>query len=173
MDSKDLQVMIDLETISQRKNAAIISIGAVKFNATEIVSEFYINIDPKSCKELGLHIDPKTIEWWRGQSPEAIAALSVDKQHIGVALTKFAEWYGPKSLPTWGNGVSFDNVILENAYQIANIMVPWKYYHERCFRTVTNLFNIKVPKPEGTLHNALDDARNQTQWLQKILQGAL
>lgn len=173
MDSKDAQVMIDLETLSKKKTALIISIGAVKFNAHEIIDTFYVNITPASARAIGLSIDRDTIDWWKQQSPEAIEALKVDQQDILVALKSFSAWFGPKSLPTWGNGVSFDNVILENAYFAAGLTPPWRYHHERCFRTVSNLFNIQVPKRDGVLHNALDDAKNQTVLLQKILQGAL
>ncbi|NDD98181.1 MAG: 3'-5' exoribonuclease, partial [Actinobacteria bacterium] len=62
------QVMIDIETLSTQYNAAILSIGAVKWEESEIVDTFYINVDPKSCKELGLHVEHKTVEWWMKQS---------------------------------------------------------------------------------------------------------
>lgn len=173
MHSKDIQVMHDIETMSQKKTAAILSIGAVKFNANEIVDTFYVNISPASCKEVGLSIDKETVEWWMQQRPEAFAAFKKDRVSIHDALHMYAEWYGKKSCPTWGNGIDFDNVILENAFQVCDIKIPWKFYDGRCFRTVKNLFNIQLPKHDGVLHNALDDAISQTKSLQQILKGAL
>lgn len=160
----DISVMLDLETLSQKKTAAIVSIGATKFDESGIVDEFYININPLSCKEAGLHIQKETIDWWKQQKPEAYAALKDNRNSLEDALTKFSAWFGPKSLPTWGNGVSFDNVILENAYQSLGLNTPWKYYDERCYRTVVNLFGIaKIKQENRTLHhNALDDAKAQT-----------
>jgi DNA polymerase III epsilon subunit-like protein len=37
--------MIDLETFSTRSNAAIVSIGAVKFEDDQILDKFYCTID--------------------------------------------------------------------------------------------------------------------------------
>lgn len=173
MDSKDIQVMHDIETLSQKKNAVILSIGAVKFNATEIIDTFYVNIDPRSAKDAGLHIDPSTVEWWKKQDPKVHAALKENRQEFHAAMQMYRNWYGEKSVPTWGNGSDFDNVILENAFFAADMTPPWKYFHNRCYRTMTNMFNIKLPKHGGDLHNAMDDAIAQTKALQTILQATL
>ena len=45
--------MVDLETMSTRSNAAICSIGAVKFEGKEILDTFYCTVDIKSCKDCG------------------------------------------------------------------------------------------------------------------------
>ncbi len=159
----DVNVMVDLETLSQSKTAAIVSIGAVKFDGVSILDEFYVNIDPLSCKAHGLDIQIQTIQWWKTQKPEAYASLKNNRTSLEEALDVFSSWFGPTSLPVWGNGVSFDNVILENAYIVLNKKVPWKYYDERCYRTVVNLFGIsKIKSSARTLHhNALDDAKAQ------------
>ena len=102
-------VMVDLETLSIRPYAAIVSIGAVKFTEQDgILDTFYINVDGQSCKDHGLHIDPKTIEWWSKQSPEARKALTDNPQPLVVALEEFSNFYGED--PTtiiWGNGSAF------------------------------------------------------------------
>ena len=40
-----VNIMVDLETMSTRSNAAICSIGAVKFEGTEILDTFYCTVD--------------------------------------------------------------------------------------------------------------------------------
>ena len=67
MDVYSRHVVLDLETLSTRSNAAIVSIGAVAIENLEVVDEFYVNVDPSTCKEAGLHIDPLTVEWWAEQ----------------------------------------------------------------------------------------------------------
>ena len=51
MNPKQTHIMIDLETLSTRAHATILSIGAVKFNIQDgIFEEFYINVDAKTCR---------------------------------------------------------------------------------------------------------------------------
>lgn len=161
--------MIDLETYSTHSNAAIASIGAVKFEDDQIIDTFYCTIDPASCKQHGLHFEKSTLEWWQQQSKEARDALLKDNVDLETALVKFANWYGNKSLPTWGNGAAFDNVIMENAYRTIGVKRPWLPWEDRCYRTMKNLVNIPIDKRDGTYHNALDDAMTQTKHLIKIL----
>lgn len=165
-----IQVMLDLETMSTRSNAAIASIGAVKFSVEDgIIDEFYRTIDLRTCKAHGLHFDQETIDWWKQQSPEAQKALAKDTISLTQALDEFSEWYGRKSLPTWGNGAGFDNVIVENAYRAIGGKRPWLPWEDRCYRTMKNIVQIPIDEREGVFHNALDDARHQTKHLLKIL----
>ena len=75
----DRQIVVDLETLSSRPNSCIISIGAVAFTLQDgITEEFLINVDPVTCKEVGLHISKETIQWWSTQSKEAIDSWKKD-----------------------------------------------------------------------------------------------
>ena len=165
-----IQVMLDLETMSVRSNAAIASIGAVKFEVgTGIIDQFYRTVDLRTCKAVGLHVDPETVEWWNQQNKEARQALLKDNVSLSQALDDFSQWFGRSSLPTWGNGAGFDNVIMENAYRALDRKRPWLPWEDRCYRTMNNLVKIPIDKREGVYHNALDDALTQTKHLQKIL----
>jgi hypothetical protein len=64
----------------------------------------------------------------------------------------------------WGNGASFDNAILAHAYARCGATPPWKFWNDRCYRTVAAL--TATPRQQGgTHHNALDDARSQAEHL--------
>ena len=67
----------------------------------------------------------------------------------------------------WGNGASFDNVLLATAYKRLGMETPWPFWKDRCFRTMKNVCKVDHSF-EGTAHNALDDARSQAQHLIKI-----
>lgn len=163
------QVMIDLETLSTQYNATILSIGAVKWSGSTIEDTFYVNIDPASCKAAGLHVEKKTVEWWMRQSPEARKALQQDTKPLTEALKSFRMWYGPTSLPTWGNGAAFDLVIMTSAFRAIDTEPPWKPWEERCYRTMNEIIQIGHVPRDGVHHNALDDALYQTKHLMKIL----
>ena len=165
-----IQVMLDLETMSVRSNASIASIGAVKFEvSTGIVDTFYRTVDLRTCKAVGLHVDPETVEWWNQQSKEARQALLKDNVSLSQALDDFSQWFGTSSLPVWGNGAGFDNVIMENAYQAIGSKRPWRPWEDRCYRTIKNIIQVPIDERQGVYHNALDDALHQTRHLLKIL----
>jgi exodeoxyribonuclease VIII len=80
----------------------------------------------------------------------------------------FLSRYG-EDVKIWGNGASFDNVILANAYRRNDLNIPWKYYNDRCYRTMKSLApHIKMER-EGTHHNALSDAISQANHLIRIM----
>ena len=164
----DFSVMIDIETFSQKKTAAVASIGAVKFDSNKILDTFSINVDPKTCKELGLHFQKETIEWWKNQNAAAFEALKHNRVSLLEALNAFDEWYGPKSVETYACGPDFDLVILESAHEAVGRATPWKYYHARCFRTFKAMFKSDTVR-QGTYHDARDDAIYQAQYILDVL----
>jgi len=153
-------VMIDLETYDTATTAVIRSIGAVKFDKDRILDKFYVNVDTSSCLQFGLTISPETAAWWEKQGQEAQNVLSQTPLPLMDALNRFCQWYGKKSLPTWGNGSNFDNPIMEHAFRRVNIKCPWEFWHDRCFRTVNSMFGVKRDF-QGVKHYALDDAIHQ------------
>lgn len=166
--------MIDLETMSLESNAAIVAIGAVKFNLEtfELGEKFYMPVDLASSVAAGGHIDPGTVLWWM-QQPESArkAAYDPDRCHIEDALGFFASWIRrgtDDAINVWGNGAAFDNVVLTNAYKRSKMEVPWGYKGNCCYRTI-KLLNPEVPLEEvGTEHHALDDAVTQALHLMRI-----
>ena len=165
-----IQVMVDLETMARATNSVICSIGAVKFSVDAgIIDTFYCTVDAADCKRHGLVVEAPVVNWWRNQPREVLESLRKDTLPLHDALTNFSKWYGSVSLPTWGNSVAFDNVILQSAYEAVGINRRWKHWEDRCYRTMKNIIVIEPDVREGTHHNALDDAVYQTKHLLKIL----
>lgn len=165
-----VNVMVDLETMSTASNAAICSIGAVKFTLDEgIIDEFYCTVDAADCKTHGLDIDRNTVEWWSRQPKQVLEQLRENNLPLKDALRKFSVWYGTSSLPTWGCGAGFDNVILENAYRAVGMIRPWKFWDDRCYRTMKSIIRITEDERDENYHNALADAKHQTEHLLKIM----
>ena len=169
------QVMLDLETVGNGKNSAIVSIGAVPFNANGIIegNDFYREINLQSCFDEGLQADGSTIAWWMQQSEEARQVFdNNDKaEHLLIVLDDLRNWMSKLQVKeVWGCGSDFDNAILSNAYRKVGIAEPWKFWNNRCYRTLKSLFpGVKIDR-EGTVHhNALGDAEAQTKHLLKIM----
>lgn len=162
-------IMLDLETMGNGNNAAIVAIGAIKFDSKELTIEnkFYTNVDISSCEAAGLTITGSTVMWWMQQSEEARKALNNSPLPLTEALQRFSSWCG--DVPVYGNASTFDNVILRNSYNKLNIKCPWHYRNDRCYRTLKNLYpNAPVPPDNTDKHNALSDAHWQTLHLFEI-----
>lgn len=165
--------MVDIETLGVRPTSQIVSIGAVMFDHTGLKNEFYMSVDLKCYdQDVGFTVDGGTIAWWMQQSQEARAVFSLDTTGIFNVLQAFANWYHYNSGTwIWANGTDFDCIILEHAFKVCGIKVPWKYNAKRDFRTMARMYpTIKAGvQYEGTSHNALDDAMNQARHLVHIL----
>lgn len=167
-------VMCDLETLGANSHSVILAIGAVKFDIKSqcILQEYHATIDPQSCIAAGLKIDAATVMWWLKQPQEARAQFEGVNRPLREVLSEFSAWLGVGNHNRiWGNGATFDNVILGNAFDAVGLKRPWPFWGDMCYRTIKNLNpNIKIERV-GTHHNALDDATSQAHHLMKILSG--
>ena len=168
-------VMIDLETLATSNDAAILTIGAVKFDPfgkdlqEPQMESFYVRVDLDSCHDLGLAVNDDTIAWWSNQSKEAqdeAFGEGKDRVHIRTAfdqLYKFC-WGATR---VWSNGAGFDIVICENVFKRLNKAVPWSFWQVRDVRTAFDL-GINPHRPPVTAHHALQDAWNQAVGIQNV-----
>jgi exodeoxyribonuclease VIII len=183
--------MVDLETLDTGSDALVLSVGIVAFdpNTGETGAEFYIELNSENCmgeqEFCDRTISTATKKWWSEQSPEARMLFHegfgnrVNYLHDGLRdISNFVWGVSGKdtdNVKMWGNGAAFDNVILRNLYAAADMNPPWKFYNDRCFRTLKNLPGAKdlAPNFKGTPHYALDDAMQQTLHLLEIYKRCL
>lgn len=159
-------VMVDLETADNVPTAAIVSIGAVVFAGPYAGATLYRAVDLQSSVSAGLTTSVDTLEWWGKQSTEARAVFTDPRRvPLAEALDVFAAFLRPtQDVRVWGNGASFDNAILQTAYRLAGLDLPWKFWNDRCYRTAAARIQQRRAQ-QGTHHNALDDAISQADHL--------
>jgi len=167
------QVMLDIETLGKSNNAVITQIGAVAFNVEQgVVDQFFIHVDPETCQKVGMVMDVSTVLWWMKQSDAARSEFDKGPQvSIYAALNGLSEFCKKNTTSKsgiWGNGVSFDNVILGSAYKLCEIQQPWMFWQDRCYRTLKGLMTMIPVDDYGVAHNGLDDAIKQANHLVKI-----
>jgi len=169
-------IMIDLETLATSPNAAVLTIGAVKFNpfGDEITDprceKFYVKVDIDSCDELNLDVNNDTLEWWSKQSKEAQEeAFSTEGRiHVREAFNQLYKFcWGAKRV--WSHGAAFDTVICENIFRKLNKAVPWSFWEVRDTRTLFDL-GVDPRRPPVLKHHALEDAWNQAVGVQNVFQ---
>jgi len=183
-------IMLDLETLGTEPGCAILSIGACTFDvAKEEVGthEFHVVIDAYSCFKVGLICNPNTKQWWTEQSDQAInetylpamTGLGASTVPLKEALLSWYAWY--KSMQVigyenvWGNGSTFDNIILIAAWDIVNARLETPIpcplpdnRKDRDYRTLKEIAPFIQIARQGTYHNALDDAKSQAIHLLRI-----
>lgn len=178
-------LMVDLETMGSGPDAPIVSIGAVYFDPStgNTGAEFYQVVSLESSMSFGMKPDASTIQWWLKQSSEARSAILVDEA-LGLreTLELLADFIaenaanGSHTVQLWGNGCSFDNVILRRAYALTETPFSVPFWNDRDVRTMVELgksvgINPRFDIPfEGDMHNALSDARHQVKYVSAIWQ---
>lgn len=164
------QIMIDTETLATTPDAVIVSIGAVKFTVDGKINDsaFYasISLDSQHTR----HISEDTLLWWMNQSAEARKVFSEAKVTLEAALHDLAAWFDHANYCVWSNGADFDIPLIKHGMAQYDIEVPWKFYNQRCFRTLKSIPpGMSVPKTVmTTAHNALADAHDQVTHLHAI-----
>lgn len=158
--------MIDLETLSTAKNAAIISIGVVKFDRNSIVSSDGWAFD---LSKVTGHVQASTVGWWMQQNEAAKDYSFKGKedphtvaQHL-ITLLKGCD-------EVWANDPDFDHVILQSWWEsLYPKPGPFPIHHRaaRSFRTLNMLgrecgVDIEaLYKDRAAAHNPIEDAAVQ------------
>ncbi|MCX9066292.1 3'-5' exoribonuclease [Citrobacter portucalensis] len=178
-------LMVDMETMGNSPDAPIVSIGAVFFEPStgNTGAEFYQVVSLESSMSFGMKPDASTIQWWLKQSSEARSAILVDEaMGLRETLELLADFVaknsanGSHTVQLWGNGCSFDNVILRRAYALTETPFAVPFWNDRDVRTMVELgksvgINPRFDIPfEGDMHNALSDARHQVKYVSAIWQ---
>ena len=174
---KNINIMIDLETLSTHPTAAIISLGAVMFTEDRIVGKELYDVDVQEVIDKGFHVDVETLKWWMNQDKVTQKANLNGSWGIEDALDAFMRdilMYGSDSILIWSNGASFDIPILKNAINVTvnydsdvSFEILWRYNQEMCYRTISKLYP-DVEWEGVNNHIALSDAINQANHLIKI-----
>ncbi len=166
-------VMLDLETMGNGPNAAIVAIGAVEFDPVNRIlgRDFYQVIDLETAVRAGGVIDASTVMWWLRQSDAARNCICSEGQPLQQVLVEFGAWLAAmaEDVKVWGNGAAFDNVILAQAYRHSDLTVPWRHWNDRCYRTMKAMRSDVKMERVGIHHNALNDAESQALHLMAIL----
>ena len=179
-------IMLDIETLGTGSNSLVLSIGAVEFSlAGTTFRQFSTNLPIlEQIINPTVEVDIDTIKWWKTQSEEAKKALLNKKpsKTVKEGLMAFYDFIKTFENPViWGNGCTFDNVIMRNLFKSFNLPFPTPYYSDMDVRTIVNVYdyekvNSLTGKFTGTKHDAITDCLHQVKLVSngyKLLRGDL
>ncbi len=168
---------LDLETLNNKPNSPILSIGCVAFNseigAIDIENCFHVYLKLDEQFRAGILPSADTLFWWFEQSDEARHRQYYRHEELRTdpitALVKFNQWMLKtigdadwREIQLYGNGSDFDVAILANLMDKFNVKPCWPFWGARCLRTFKQEVGEGLVLPEyGVAHDALDDAIKQ------------
>jgi len=163
-----IHAMIDLETLHTTPQAAVLTVGGVKFdpnNESEPHSEFYYKLDLDSQER---DVSDDTIAWW-GQQDSKVQdeAFSPEgRVQIDEFLDSLPKWMVGVDV-LWGHGYGFDITIIEDMLRQRGKPIPWQFWQVKDSRTLLSCCKVDPRKAMQTdLHNALADAYFQAKSVQ-------
>lgn len=189
-NDKRIDIMVDIETLSNKTDATIFQIGAVAFNLVsgDTIREFNRTSDI-SKNETKVNVSGSTLQWWLKKDKALFEKLLTSGVGSSEDMIRdFRDWiveiqdeYGFKNVYLWGNGILFDNKIIQYNMETLGLEYPIFYRNDLDVRTVYQLASIKLGvtvndliekhKLDGlTLHDAIDDVVQQIHITRKCLE---
>ncbi len=170
-------LMIDIESFSEKKDKIILSLGAVFFDIRtgEKSHSFlrHINID-MSLRD-NYSIDGKTLKWWMGQDQKLLKKLikndqySSDPHDTMIDFIEFCD-YGTSKFMVWSRPPLYDLRALLDAFEKYDLDYPWDFRNIRCVRTYASLFpGIENDFPaKEQKHDPMVDCMRQIEYVSEI-----
>lgn len=150
-------ILLDIEALGTRPGSAIIELGAVEFfpDSGTLGRSFEAMIEPQTpftvdLDTLAWHIEKRT--WPR--------PFAENTHAIGSALVEFEDWLAESGEVEafWAWGATYDLPLLTAAYDFTGTPQPWKYWQQRCARSVWQLaFGDR--RHDSRPHRAVEDAK--------------
>lgn len=158
-------IMTDIETLSTRPGAVVLSVALVRFK-DEAAAQ--VNIRRDEQEAAGLHVDPATLAWWDKQDPAAVIAATQGAVPVRQALQWLCDWTAwaapDGDFLLWCHGATFDWPIVAEVFRVYGMPCPWPFWNVRDTRTLYDLAgidlrNYAVPPPHVALNDAIAQMR--------------
>lgn len=174
--------MVDCETLGVVGGYAVLSLGAVRFDAFSpwgadgqriaAADQIKIRISRESNRKYGLKESAKTLAFWAGQTEEAREEAFGGTVDLKVALVAYREWcldtfggivdnmagYETMDANSYCHGATFDVPMLEWIYDHLEIPSPFPYNRTRDTRSVFELAGVAY---KGVSHKVIEDCYGQ------------
>jgi hypothetical protein len=165
-----MKMMIDLETWGKEMDSEIIAVGVVIFDQEiKEMHKWCIMSQPHRSR------DPETVTWWMSRKETLMTLLNAPKHQLEDVLCWINDLHTTNGVTeVWAKSPTFDLMILDHAYDQANLNKPWRFFEEQDVRTVEALLGIsKLSKSLSiTPHDPLSDCIAQVENVIKLI-GAL
>lgn len=158
-----IDVMVDIETLGTKADSTIIQISAIAFDIKtgEHISKFNKIADISKNEDYEMNVTGGTLVWWLNTNKELLTdLLNKGKGSSYELLQRFHSWlddFSSMDIHLWGNGILFDNKMIQHQLESIGLDYPIKYKHDRDVRTIVDLTCAKLGVDEKELRNMCYD----------------
>lgn len=164
--TRRIDVMVDIETLGNKTNSTIFQIGAIAFDIRtgKHIDKFNRIADIEE-NEQQLQVSASTLKWWLKTNKELFEELlnSGGGSSEDIVL-EFHTWlvgiqnyYGVDNVYLWGNGILFDNKMLQFHMENLGVHYPIHFRNDRDVRTLLELTSFKTGLSEREIKDAVKD----------------
>lgn len=170
-------IMVDIETLGNKTDSTIFQIAAIAFDIKTGATIGSFNKIADIEQNSITYTTGSTLKWWLNTNKELLTdLLNKGKGSSEQLLIDFHEWLTDAKLNSdvylWGNGILFDNKMIQHQFEDAGLEYPIFYKNDRDVRTIVDLAGEKLGISEKELkdkfknkelveHDAFDDVKYQ------------
>lgn len=151
--TRRIDVMVGIETLGNKADSTIFQIGAIAFDIRtgKHLDGFNRFADVEKNKE-GINVSASTLKWWLKTNKDLFEELlNRGGESSESIVLSFRVWlmglqreYGDKNVYLWGNGILFDNKMLQHQMESYGYSYPIFYRNDRDVRTLLELTSLKT-----------------------------
>lgn len=183
-----IDIMTDIETLGKGMETTVFQIAACAFdiNTGEIHGDFNQIANIKN--DSNIPVDGGTLVWWLNTNKELLSELlNSGKYSQKDMFINFKNWIeqlqenagDSRNIFLWGNGILFDNKLIQSKMKQYDIEYPIFYRNDRDMRTIVELAALKSGVQtekefrdmnrgkEYVEHDGFDDVKAQIEVLSK------
>lgn len=183
-----MDIIVDLETLGTDVDSTVIQIAAAEFDITtgELVGDSFEScLDLAYCQDI--KVSGSTLSFWLKDkhNQQTLQEILVNGKYCSESQmwNAFYSWLIKKSiecngeLKLWGNGISFDNMIIRHHLGKERYSQAVKFWNERDARTLVDMYCRKANISDRDFKNSIPnenkhDAMSDIIWEAKFLSAA-
>lgn len=155
-------IVIDIETLGRRNNAAITQVGIVLADENlDVLDQYLIQVAPDVWNTCNRTFTGETLLWWMQQKNTPISNTPTHSvcsyKDLVDKLYKIFRRYNTEETIVWTKG-SMDLFCIKDICEYLNMETPWKFWQPRDIRTVKEIIKEWKTIKNENAHNSLDDA---------------
>lgn len=155
-------IMIDIETLGRRNDAAIREVGLVAFNSDgTILSQRQFSVAPEVWNTCGRTFSGETVMWLLAHPDIDTDYNCHSYSELITNVNDFVASHLTVDGHIWSKG-HMDLEVLKDLYETINIPLPWLFWQPRDLRTILDLTGDNRSPQK---HRAIEDALFQTKEL--------
>ena len=163
-----INIMLDIETLGRRSDAAITQIGVAVFDimSGRVIQCAELKIKESEWAANHRTFSGETVQWWMFQEEHAKLNLCGGRLTQKEALNSLSDiinQYQHENFRIWTKG-SLDLNCLQSLYDDLELETPWKFWQPRDMRTLGDFVPMIKVNPTHP-HSALEDAKSQVKQL--------